>query len=89
MDDSPSVTLKLLSYASDLWNFLDIITFFTYLAGLVLRLIPIAVCATCFYASRIILAVNHMMFFFGILRVFAVHRILGPKLVMIGEMVRF
>ena len=89
MDDSQGVGLKLISYASDPWNFLDIITIVTYIAGLILRFIPIAVCATCFYASRIVFAFNHMMFCFRILNMFAVHPQLGPKLVMIGRMVRF
>jgi len=88
MDDSPSPKLKFISYASDLWNLLDIIMLVTYIAGLVLRFVPIAVCATCFYAARIIFAFNHMTFFFRILHLFTVHPELGPKLVMIGKMVR-
>jgi len=89
MNDSPGVKLKLISYASDLWNILDIITIVTYIAGLVIRFVPVAVCGTCFYASRIIFAFNHMLFFFRILNMFAVHPQLGPKLAMIGKMVRF
>jgi len=85
-DDSSN---KLKSYISDLWNVLDIITLMTYLSGLILRIIPITVCGTCFYASRIVFAFNHMMFFFRILHMFAVWEKLGPKLVMIGRMVSF
>ena len=89
MEDSPTAKLKLFSYASDLLNFLDILALVTYIVGLILRLMPVTVCATCFYASRIIFAFNHMMFFFRILHMFAVHPQLGPKLIMIGKMVRF
>jgi len=89
MVDSQRVEVKLISYASDPWNFLDIAAITTYFVGLVLRFVPITVCGTCFYASRIIFAFNHMLFFFRILNMFAVHPELGPKLVMIGKMVRF
>jgi len=65
------------------------LTLGTYVPGLILRFIPISVCGTCFYTARIIFAFNHMMFFFRILHMFAVHKELGPKLVAIGRMVRF
>ena len=81
--------LKFISYASDLWNFLDIITLVAYIVGLLHRVVPTAVCGTCFYAARIIFAFSHMLFFFRILHMFAVHPELGPKLVMIGKMVRW
>jgi len=89
MDDSPTLKLKFYNYASDYWNFLDITTFVTYTGGLILRCIPVAICGTCFYASRIILSFNHMMFLFRILHMFYFFKQLGPKLVMIGKMVRF
>ena len=88
-DHSSSLWLKFKNYSSDMWNFLDILTLVTYIPGLILRLIPATVCGTCFYASRIVLAFNYMMFFFRILHMFAVHQELGPKLVMIGKMVSF
>jgi len=61
----------------------------TYLSGLILRLVPITVCGTCFYASRVVLVFNHMMFFFRALHIFTVWEKLGPKVVMISKMVRF
>ena len=60
-----------------------------YAVGLTLRFTLIAICGLCFYASRIIFAFNYMMFLFRILHMFAVHKELGPKLVMIGKMVSF
>ena len=89
MDDSATVWLKFISYVFDKWNIFDIITIVTYIMGLVLRCIPIAVCDRCFYAARIIFAFNHMLFSFRILNLFSVHEQLGPKLIMIGKMVRF
>jgi len=87
MDDSPTVRLKFISYASDPWNCVDMVAIITYLAGLVLRCIPVAACGTCFYAARIVFAFNHMLFCFRILNMFAVHSQLGPKLIMISRMV--
>jgi len=87
-NDSSNLWLKFISYSSDTWNILDMLTLVTYVAGLILRFIPLTVCGTCFYASRVVFAVNHMMFFFRILHMFSVHEKLGPKLVMIGRMVR-
>jgi len=79
--------LKLKNYFYNYWNIFDVITLSTYLVGLVLRCIPVDVCDRCFYAARIILAFNYVMFLFRILRMFSVLSRLGPKLVMIAEMV--
>ena len=89
MESTGSVFLKLYCYATDPWNILDMVSFLSYAAGLILRFIPISVCSTCFYASRIIFALNYMAFFFHIFIVFAVHPALGPKLVIIARMVRY
>ena len=88
-DNSPSLWLKFKNYSLDMWNFLDMLTLVTYVPGLILRFIPLTVCGACFYASRIVFAFNYMMFFFRVLHMFAIHQELGPKLVMIGRMVRF
>ena len=46
-------------------------------------------CSECVEAGRIVLSICLMMFWFRILHIFSVHKELGPKLVMIGRMVRF
>ena len=86
-NDSHGVWLKLRHHVSDLWNLLDVVTLLTYAGGLVLRVMPVSLCGPCFYAARIVLAFNLMLFFFRILHMFAVHANLGPKLVMIYKMV--
>lgn len=88
MDDAGEVRRKLYNYINDIWNILDVITIVTFIAGMILRFIPVSICADCFFAARIILALNFMTFFFRILNMFSIHRQLGPKLVMIGQMVR-
>jgi len=89
MEDSQNLWPKLISYASDVYNCIDVVTIVTYIPGLVLRCIPVTVCATCFYAARIIFAFNYMFFCLRFLNMFDLHPQLGPKLVMIGKMVRY
>ena len=86
-NDAGTFKLKLLSYVTDIWNILDLITFVSYFVGLILRFIPVSICLECFYSARIILALNLMTFFFRVLHLFSVNPELGPKLVMIGRMV--
>ncbi|ESO08545.1 hypothetical protein HELRODRAFT_190762 [Helobdella robusta] len=77
---------KLFNYISDPWNVSDIISIATFYIGLTLRFIPTSTCERCFYAGRIVLAFNLMMFFLRVLHMFSVHQQLGPKLVMIKQM---
>lgn len=84
-DDSSQFRLKLKVYILDFWNILDVITILSFVTGIILKVIPDS--PSCFEASRIILALNLMVFYFRILHIFSVHKELGPKLVMIGKMV--
>ena len=83
-DESTGIGRMLYSYISDFWNFLDLLTILLFIAGIVLQVLN---CDDCFDASRIVLAINLMTFFFRILHIFSIHKELGPKLVMIGRMV--
>lgn len=77
---------KVKVFLSDGWNVLDLMCVLVFLVGVILRFIPLNVCRRCFYAGRIVLAFNIMMFFGRILHMFSVHQQLGPKLVMIKKM---
>lgn len=79
--------LKFKQYIFDFWNILDVITILTFFIGIILKLVPQESCKDCLEASRIMLALNLMMFYFRMLDIFSVHKELGPKLVMIGRMV--
>ena len=81
---SNSLSTKLLSYISDTWNVVDIITIVLFIIGMVLRFIP---SENSFEAGRVFLALNFVSFFLRLLHIFSVHKELGPKLVMIGRMV--
>lgn len=86
-DDSAAFMHKMVNYISEVWNILDVLTILTFIAGIILRVIPISACPECFNASRIVLSINLMTFCFRFLHIFSVHKELGPKLVMIGRMV--
>ena len=58
----------------------------SHCTGMIVRNID---CSECVEAGRIVLSICLMMFWFRILHIFSVHKELGPKLVMIGRMVRF
>ena len=83
-NEASGIGRKIWDYITDFWNFLDIFTILLFIAGVVLQ---VSNCDDCFEASRVVLAINLMTFFFRILHIFSVHKELGPKLVMIGRMV--
>lgn len=81
---SATINAKLKSYLSDSWNLVDVLTITLFLLALLLRFLPYD---NTFEAARVVYAINFVIFFFRILHIFSVHRELGPKLVMIGNMV--
>ena len=70
----------------EMWNILDMLAQFVFLMGLVLRFIPDN--PDCFKAARVMWALSLIMFWCRLLQSFTIDRNLGPKLVMIGRMVR-
>ncbi|XP_063423231.1 transient receptor potential cation channel subfamily M member-like 2 isoform X2 [Mytilus trossulus] len=82
---SATINAKLKSYLSDSWNLVDVLTITLFLLALLLRFLPYD---NTFEAARVVYAINFVIFFFRILHIFSVHRELGPKLVMIGNMVK-
>ncbi|KAL5010117.1 hypothetical protein ScPMuIL_012422 [Solemya velum] len=82
---STSIIAKLQSYLTDTWNVVDVVTIVLFSLGMILRALPYT---DTMEAARVILGLNLVSFFFRILHIFSVHKELGPKLVMIGRMVR-
>ena len=73
-----------MAYLGVFWNVLDLIAIFGFLIGFALRFIP---AENSFCAARIVLSVDLAMWYLRLLDIFAAVKQLGPKLVMIGEMV--
>jgi len=75
---------KFVTYFSIIWNKLDVFGILLFFIAIILRYLPVN---QCFCAARIILAVDLSLWYIRILDIFAAVKRLGPKLVMIGEMV--
>ncbi|KAK3091760.1 hypothetical protein FSP39_022436 [Pinctada imbricata] len=71
---------NVLSYFSEKWNIVDVTSFVFFIVGIVIRFVG------SIEVARIILALNLIIFFCRVLHTFAVHKELGPKLVMIKAM---
>ncbi|CAF4848171.1 unnamed protein product, partial [Rotaria sp. Silwood1] len=74
----------IIAYFKIFWNKLDALAIVLFFIGFTLRFIPIA---ECYCAARIVLSVDLTLWFIRTLDMFAAVKRLGPKLIMIGEMV--
>jgi hypothetical protein len=72
------------AYFEVFWNKLDVIALILFCVGFTLRFIP---STECFCAARIALSIDLTIWFVRSMDLFAALKRLGPKLVMIGEMV--
>jgi hypothetical protein len=75
---------KIGMYFAMFWNKLDALAIILFFIGCILRFLPIS---QCFCGARIILAVDLSFWYIRTLDIFSAVKRLGPKLVMIGEMV--
>ena len=73
------------AYFEVFWNKLDVIALILFAVGFTLRFIP---SSECFCAARIALSIDLTIWFIRSMDLFAAMQRLGPKLVMIGEMVQ-
>ncbi|CAF0806293.1 unnamed protein product [Adineta ricciae] len=79
-----SILGKLFAYIDIFWNKLDVLAILLFFIAFVLRFIPVS---ECFCTARIILAIDLSIWYIRTLDTFSAVKRLGPKLVMIGEMV--
>ncbi len=73
-----------MGYLSIFWNKLDVLSVILFFIAIILRFIP---SSDCFCGARILLAIDLSIWFIRTLDIFSAVKQLGPKLVMIGEMV--
>ncbi|KAI0235846.1 hypothetical protein LSAT2_013619 [Lamellibrachia satsuma] len=76
----------LCQYLKDMWNILDVFTMMLFIVGFILHWMPTSNCSRCLDAARVILVLDMMLFYLRALHIFLVLRSLGPKLVMIKNM---
>ncbi|CAF3349545.1 unnamed protein product [Rotaria sp. Silwood1] len=82
--EAQSTRNAVIAYFKTFWNRLDVLAIILFIIGITLRYLP---ASECFCAARIILSFDLSLWFIRTLDMFAAVRRLGPKLVMIGEMV--
>ena len=72
----------------DTWNIVDFIMLFMFVVGAVLRYIAnVKRDQNYIIAARMVFATDIALFIFRLLQIFLVNRQMGPKIVMIREMV--
>ncbi|CAF4980100.1 unnamed protein product [Rotaria sp. Silwood1] len=74
----------IVQYFEVFWNKLDVLAIILFCVSFILRCIPLT---ECFYAACIVWPIDIIIWFIRSLDIFVAIKRLGPKLVMIGEMV--
>ena len=82
--EAQSMRNAIAAYFDVIWNKLDVLAIILFFVGLALRFTPYT---ECFCAARIVMSIDLTIWFIRSLDLFAAVKRLGPKLVMIGEMV--
>uniref|UniRef100_A0A667XU13 Transient receptor potential cation channel, subfamily M, member 2 n=1 Tax=Myripristis murdjan TaxID=586833 RepID=A0A667XU13_9TELE len=69
-------------YINDLWNILDVLSILIFIVGLACRL------PACwlFYAGKVILCVDFVVFCLRLMAIFTISRTLGPKIIIVRRM---
>ncbi|XP_052254943.1 transient receptor potential cation channel subfamily M member-like 2 [Dreissena polymorpha] len=73
------------TYFKNAWNVLDVVTIVVFIVGFGLRFKQFP---ESFDAPKVVLAVDFVAFVFRLTHVFSIHKVLGPKLLMIRRMVK-
>ncbi|XP_020930400.1 transient receptor potential cation channel subfamily M member 8 [Sus scrofa] len=72
------------NYFTDLWNVMDTLGLFYFIAGIVFRLHPSN--RTSLYSGRVIFCLDYIIFTLRLIHIFTVSRNLGPKIIMLQRM---
>ncbi|XP_062389613.1 transient receptor potential cation channel subfamily M member 2-like [Sardina pilchardus] len=70
-------------YINDLWNILDVASILFFIVGLVCRWT-----STAFYAGKIILCIDFIIFCLRLMAIFTISKTLGPKIIIVKRMVK-
>ncbi|GAA6230191.1 transient receptor potential cation channel subfamily M member 2 isoform X2 [Lates japonicus] len=68
-------------YIHDLWNILDVLSIILFIIGLAFRLT-----SQLFYAGKIILCIDFVVFCLRLMAIFTISRTLGPKIIIVRRM---
>ncbi|KAF3843040.1 hypothetical protein F7725_001889 [Dissostichus mawsoni] len=70
-------------YINDLWNILDVLSILFFIIGLAFRLTT-----ELFYAGKILLCIDFVVFCLRLMAIFTISRTLGPKIIIVRRMMR-
>ncbi|XP_039673521.1 transient receptor potential cation channel subfamily M member 2 isoform X2 [Perca fluviatilis] len=68
-------------YINDLWNILDVLSILLFVIGLAFRLTT-----ELFYAGKILLCIDFVVFCLRLMAIFSISRTLGPKIIIVRRM---
>ncbi|NXA16057.1 TRPM5 protein, partial [Sapayoa aenigma] len=81
-DEDTNLMKKFKLYVEDNWNKCDMVTIFLFIIGVTCRMLN-----STFQAGRTILAIDFMVFTLRLIHIFAIHKQLGPKIIIVERMV--
>ncbi|XP_026064209.1 transient receptor potential cation channel subfamily M member 4 [Carassius auratus] len=80
---STSLIQRMKLYIQDIWNKCDITALALFILGLVCRMFPWT-----YSFGRAVMCVDYVVFTLRLIHIFAVHKQLGPKIIIVGKMVK-
>ncbi|XP_030649769.1 transient receptor potential cation channel subfamily M member 4a [Chanos chanos] len=80
---STSVTQSMRRYIQDIWNKCDLTAILLFCLGLVCRMFPWS-----YQFGRSVMCLDYMVFTLRLIHIFAIHKQLGPKIIIVGKMVK-
>uniref|UniRef100_A0A3B3CWT1 Transient receptor potential cation channel, subfamily M, member 2 n=1 Tax=Oryzias melastigma TaxID=30732 RepID=A0A3B3CWT1_ORYME len=81
--DGFGLRMKAKLYITDLWNFLDVLSIILFLIGLAFRLT-----SELFYAGKIVLCFDFVVFCLRLMAIFTISQTLGPKIIIVRKMMK-
>ncbi|XP_028669413.1 transient receptor potential cation channel subfamily M member 4a [Erpetoichthys calabaricus] len=78
-----SIKQKLKYYFEDIWNKCDVTAISLFIIGLICRMFPFS-----YDFGRTLLCLDFMIFTLRLIHIFAVHKQLGPKIIIVGKMMK-
>ncbi|KAK1335333.1 LOW QUALITY PROTEIN: hypothetical protein QTO34_003119 [Cnephaeus nilssonii] len=82
-DEDTQLGKKLTLYVEDNWNKCDMVAIFLFIVGVTCRMLP-----SVFEAGRTVLAIDFMVFTLRLIHIFAIHKQLGPKIIIVERMMK-
>ncbi|XP_008574574.1 PREDICTED: transient receptor potential cation channel subfamily M member 5 [Galeopterus variegatus] len=82
-DEDTHLAKKFALYVEDSWNKCDMLAIFLFVIGVTCRMLPSA-----FEAGRTVLAIDFMVFTLRLIHIFAIHKQLGPKIIIVERMMK-